>query len=190
MWAWGWVGKFASRKFSNILCRCVLTDCIVLILYWHAGFRGDQLTGIADNGVGQVERPSSQTALETTLRLVASVHDDMQMILDAPGAEQILGRGQGWSSLPSGDSSKGSRLEKVVARLSRCGITIGMQARRSVQGGERPEPCQRGPTRPPQKRRAMIPAMFVAGVSTYGLDAVWPEGAQGLENATGVRMGE
>jgi hypothetical protein len=45
-----------------------------------------------------------RTALETTLRLVASVHDGMPMMLDAPGAEQILDRGQGWSSLPGGYS--------------------------------------------------------------------------------------
>ena len=51
-------------------------------------------------------------------------------MLDAAPPDQILARGQGWSSIVSGDASKGSRLEKVVARLCRCGITTVMQARR------------------------------------------------------------
>ena len=36
-----------------------------------------------------------RAALETILHLVASVHNEMQMMFDAPGAEQIFGRGQG-----------------------------------------------------------------------------------------------
>jgi ABC-type cobalamin transport system ATPase subunit len=51
-------------------------------------------------------------------------------MLDAVAPDQILARGQGWSSIVSGDTSQGSRLEQVVARLCRCGITIVMQARR------------------------------------------------------------
>jgi len=118
-----------------------------------------------------------RTAPEATLRLVASVHDEMQMMLDAPSAEQILGRGQGWSSLPSGDSSKGSRLEKVVARLCRCGITTVMQARRFFQGGERPEPRQRGTKRPPTEAESDDGGRSC----TDGLDALWPEGTQGSQ---------
>jgi len=71
-----------------------------------------------------------RTASESTLRLVASVYDELQNMLDAAAPDQILARGQGWSSIVSGDTSKGSRLEKVVARLCRCGITTVMQARR------------------------------------------------------------
>ncbi len=96
------------------------------------------------------------------------MHDDMHMMLHAPGAEQIRVREQGWPSLPSGDSLKRSRLGKFVARVRRCVITTAAQPRRSLHGGEHPEPCQHGTKRPPQKRRAMIPAMRAAGVARMG----------------------
>ena len=48
------------------------------------------------------------------------------------------------------------------------------------QGGERPKPRQRGTKRPPQKRNTMM----LAGLCTDGLDALWQEGAQGLEQAS------
>jgi hypothetical protein len=51
-------------------------------------------------------------------------------MLDAVARDQILARGQGWSSIVGGDTSKGSRLQKVVALLRRCGITTAMQSRR------------------------------------------------------------
>ena len=54
----------------------------------------------------------------------------LQNMLDAAAPDQILARGQGWSSIVSGDASKGSRLAQVVARLCRCGITTVMQAMR------------------------------------------------------------
>ena len=57
-------------------------------------------------------------------------------MLDAAPPDQILARGQGWSSIVSGGASKGSRLEKVVARLCRCGITTVMQARRRDESCE------------------------------------------------------
>ena len=53
-----------------------------------------------------------RTASESTLRLVASVYDELQNMLDAVAPDQILARGQGWSSIVSRDISKGSRLDK------------------------------------------------------------------------------
>ena len=50
-----------------------------------------------------------RTASESTLRLVA--YAELQDMLDAVAPDQILARGQGWSSIVSGDASKGSRLE-------------------------------------------------------------------------------
>ena len=84
-------------------------------------------------------------ASESTLSLVASVYDELENMLDAAAPHQILAHGQGWSSIVSGDVSKGSRLEKVVARLCRCGITTVMQARRRDELCEIPR--QRGAKR-------------------------------------------
>ena len=123
--------QVASHQSSTIGCSCFLPDCMT------CSRTGREVSGATSSRAlpkREWNTWKGRAALETTLRLVASVHDEMQMMLDAPGAEQILGRGQGWSSLPSGDSSKGSRLEKVVARLCRCGITTVMQARLFFSG--------------------------------------------------------
>jgi hypothetical protein len=106
--------QVASHQSSTIGCSCFLPDCMT------CSRTGGEVSGATSSRAlpkREWNTWKGRTALATTLRLVASVHDEMQMMLDAPSAEQILGRGQGWSSLPSGDSSKGSRLEKVVARL-------------------------------------------------------------------------
>ena len=48
-----------------------------------------------------------RTASESTLRLVASVYEELQNMLVAAAPDQILARGQVWSSIVSGDASKG-----------------------------------------------------------------------------------
>ena len=55
----------------------------------------------------------------------------------------------------------------VASRLS-------MQARRFFQGGERPEPRQRGTKRPPTEAESDDGGRSC----TDGLDALWPEGTQ------------
>ena len=62
-----------------------------------------------------------------------------------------------------------------------------MQARRSVQGGERPEPCQRGTKRlppPPTEAESDYSGDGGGRSCTDGLDEIWPEGTQGLEQAS------
>ncbi len=119
-----------------------------------------------------------RTASESARRLVASVHDELQDMLDTAAPEQILTRGRGWSSISSGDVSKGSRLEKVVARLCRCGITTVMQARRF--DGEREKPHKRG------AKRAAAETESDDGGSKSGdaQDVAWPDATQGLEQAS------
>ena len=64
-----------------------------------------------------------RTASESTLRFVASVYDELQNMLDAAAPDQILARGQDWSTIVSGDASKGSRFGQssgsIVAVASR-----------------------------------------------------------------------
>ena len=43
---------------------------------------------------------------------MAYVYDELQNMFDAVAPDQIIARGMGWSSIVSGDTSKGSRLEK------------------------------------------------------------------------------
>ena len=71
-----------------------------------------------------------RAASASILRWVVSVYDALRSMLGAAAPDQIFTRGQGWSSIMSGDAPQGSRLEQVVARLCRCGVTIVMQARR------------------------------------------------------------
>ena len=120
-----------------------------------------------------------RSASESTLRLVASVHDELQTMLGASVEEQILSRGQGWSSISSGDASKGSRLEKIVARLCRCGITTVMQARRL--DGRYEKPRQRGVKRAVADSESDDSSN--AGAENEVAD-LWPDAAQGLEQAS------
>ena len=76
-----------------------------------------------------------RTACTTTLRLVAAVHDELEVLLSASSSEQWLCRGEGWSGITTWKKSKGSRLEKVVAGLCRCGITTVLRARKAPYGG-------------------------------------------------------
>ena len=120
-----------------------------------------------------------RTASDSTLRLVASVHDELQTMLGASVEEQILSRGQGWSSVSSGDASKGSRLEKIVARLCRCGITTVMQARRL--DGRYEKPGQRGVKRAVADSESDDSSN--AGTEDEVADLL-PDVSQGLEQAS------
>ena len=158
---------------GHVACACFLPTCT------------------ACSGGGTVP-PSSQALLkrqwnnwkgraasDSTLRLVASVHDELQTMLGASVEEQILSRGQGWSSVSSGDASKGSRLEKIVARLCRCGITTVMQARRL--DGRYEKPRQRG------VKRAVADSESDDSSNAGTEDEVadlWPDVSQGLEQAS------
>ena len=110
-------------------------------------------------------------------------------MLDAAAPHQILARGQGWSSIVSGDASKGSRLEKVVARLCRCGITTVMQARRRDESCEKPR--QRGAKRASTlagDQDGSVRARDGTGINAVHPEeeheAVWPDADQGLEQAS------
>ena len=100
-------------------------------------------------------------------------------MLGASVKEQILSRGQGWPSVSSRDASKGSRLEKIVARLCRCGITTVMQSRRLR--GRYEKPRQRG------VKRAVADSESDDSSNAGAEDEVadlWPDVSQGLEQAS------
>ena len=115
---------------QHVICACFLPSCLECS---GAGI-GQAVPG-KSGSQGLPKRQwnnwKGRAASESMLRFVASVYDELQDMLNTAAPDQILAHGQGWSSIVSGDASKGSRLEKVVARLCRCGITTVMQARRS-----------------------------------------------------------
>ena len=120
---------------QHSVCACFLPDCLAC-----SSARAGQVLPGESGSQGLPKREwnnwKGRIASESTLSLVASVYDELENMLDAAPPDQILARGQGWSSIVSGDASKGSRLEKVVARLCRCGITTVMQARRRDESCE------------------------------------------------------
>ena len=70
--------------------------------------QGEQLAGLAKEEVEEWNNWKGHIASKSTLSLVASVYDELENMLDAAAPHQILAHGQGWSSIVSRDTSKGS----------------------------------------------------------------------------------
>ena len=91
-----------------VVCTCFLPDCLVC-----SGACAGQVMPGESSAQGLPRREwnnwKGRTASESSLRLVASVCNELQNMLGATAPDQILACGQGWSSIVSGDTSEGSR---------------------------------------------------------------------------------
>ena len=96
---------------QRVVCACFLPDCLVC-----SGACVGQVMPGESSSQGLPRREwnnwKGRAASDSTLRLVAYVYAELQNMLDAAAPDQMLARGQGWSSIVSGDTSRGSRLEK------------------------------------------------------------------------------
>ncbi len=125
-------------------CYCFLPSCATCNGGQNSRAQSSNMATKATSGRGHI-------VSESVLHVVAGVHDELEKMLatESP-SENWLCEGRGWAAIPTWKDSKGSRLEKVVARLCRCGIWTVQKARACSRAGTFFAPQVRG-----RKRRTI-----------------------------------
>ena len=154
-------------------CQCSLPSCSVC-----CSSAGDKGWGAAP--MQWRSDSKGHASPQTTLRLVAAVHDELELMLSRSDNEQWLSQGRGWYHLPTAADSKGSRLAKVVTRLCRCGITTVQQARRMASIGMHVAPQTSGVKRGHGGREHGEGDAAGRTSSLEGPEGLWEKGINGV----------